>query len=348
MGKWRALTWILADGVMVKPERLGNAGAMWFALYFWRSLAVVSWRRWRRGPLLATWSWLFEVITVTQKAFHERVARLTPQAERRAWAGLRGKAPHRARAQRRELRFGGVPVVSYEFAGASKTTLLYLHGGSFLYGAEGSHGELCASLAEAGAARALFVSYRLAPEHPCPAALSDTLACYRALVASGVRASDVVVAGDSAGGNLALGLLLALRDAGEAQPRAAVLISPWLDLSAHGGSLEENEPFDWASPWMFERWTRLYAGERVPSDPLLSPALAELSGLSPLYVTVGTAELLLDQVRRFVHKASAAGVEVTYHEVEGMTHLWLSLAPMIPSFRADLRQIGRFIQRTGQ
>ena len=143
--------------------------------------------------------------------------------------------------------------------------------------------------------------------------------------------SQVVVAGDSAGGNLALALLVALRNQNQQLPAGAVLISPCVDLTATGGSLERHEPYDWASPWMFERWATEYLGDADAADPLASPALADLHSLPPLLIPIGTKEMLYDQVLALADKARAAGVEVTLdpegsvqsfcHSVPGKWHV---------------------------
>ena len=229
---------------------------------------------------------------------------------------------------------------------SADSVVLYLHGGAFMYGSERSHGELCARVALAARARLAFASYRLAPEHRFPAALDDAVAVYRSLLEGGVPASQVVVAGDSAGGNLALALLVALRNRKQQLPAGAVLISPCVDLTATGGSLERHEPYDWASPWMFERWATEYVGDADAADPLASPALADLHGLPPLLIPIGTKEMLYDQVLALADKARAAGVEVTLDPEPDRVHLWLALAEMFPEFQATFDRIGQFVRES--
>lgn len=304
----------------------------------------------RRGPLRSRWSFGFEVVNRAQKRFHERVAKRSPQRERRAWASLRsqGRAWRRCRSERREL--GGVPTLFIDPPESAREdrVILYLHGGSFMYGSERSHGELCARIALATGARVVFPLYRLCPEHPFPAALDDARAAWEALVATGVDPARAVIAGDSAGGNLTLALLVVERDAGSALPAGAVAISPWVDLAARGGSLERNEPYDWASPWMQERWARAYLPAGASRrDPRVSPAHADLAGLPDLCVLVGDAELLHDQVVAFAGKAERAGVRVALHVALDMTHLWLSLP--FEASEIALREIDEFVRsRTGE
>jgi len=322
----------------------------WFVLYLWMSVISVALARLRRGPLRPTWSFGYEVVTCAQKRFHERVARLSPVAERRAWGSIRASGPALRRVARDREKLGSVEVVTltpHEEPNPQRV-VLYLHGGSFIYGSESSHGELCSRLALASRAKVVFPLYRLAPEHPFPAALDDAMGVYRALVEGGISPRNLVLAGDSAGGNLVLALLALLRDEGVELPCAGVLISPWVDLAARDGSMQENEPYDWASPWMFDRWAREYMGQGNVRDPRASPALADLRGLPPLLIQIGTAELLYDQVTALAQRARSAGVDVTLEEYPDLTHLWHSLAPMFPKFQAGMDRIGAFaIHRTG-
>jgi monoterpene epsilon-lactone hydrolase len=317
----------------------------WFVLYFWLSVVSVAMARLRRGPLRPTWSFGYEVVVLAQKRFHERVARLTPQEERRAWASLKGQNPSAKQVVWTRATRAGVECVDIVPRGkvVAERVILYLHGGGFLYGSELSHGELCSRLALAARARLVFPLYRLAPEFPFPAALEDALAVYRGLLEGGVPPLDIVVGGDSAGGNLALALLVTLRDRGEPLPSAAVLISPCVDLVDRKGSMVQHERFDWASLWMFDRWQREYLAGKDPADPLASPARADLRGLPPLLIQIGTAEMLYDQVERLARRAREAGVEVTFEEYPDRVHLWHALTPLFPEFQETFDRIGKFV-----
>jgi acetyl esterase/lipase len=318
---------------------------VWFILYLGQSLIGVALARFRRGPLRATWTFGYEVVTRAQKRFHERVARLSPAEERRAWDSLKAQNPSSKRVTWTRSRFGGVDCIdiSPHERKAPERVILYLHGGGFLYGSEHSHGELCSRIAISGEARLVFPLYRLAPEHPFPAALEDALSVYRALREAEGHRSEIVVAGDSAGGNLAVALLLSLRDRGHALPVRGALISPCVDLADRSGSMQYNEPFDWASPWMFDRWQREYLADQAPAAPLASPARADLRGLPPLLIQIGTAEMLYDQVKAFARRAEEAGVEVTLAEYADRVHLWHALAPMFREFQASIEQIGGYL-----
>jgi acetyl esterase/lipase len=299
--------------------------------------------RLRRGPRHPGWSWGFEVVIETLRRHSAALARLSWVEQRAGWGALVQPPTPEVRGVRRELcEIAGLPAAWFTPPGQPQGTVLYLHGGSFIYGSIDTHSETIARLARSSAARVLAIDYRLAPEHLFPAAIEDVLSAYRALRASGHE--RVVIAGDSAGGNLAAVATVALRDAGD-PPAGAVLLSPWVDLAARDGSLLTNAAYDWAEPSCFESWARCYLGDHDPSDPRASPLRADLAGLPPLFVVVGTAEMLLDQVRAFVDKAHRASVEVEVFEHEGMVHNGISLAPMFERCREVERRAGAFIAR---
>ena len=190
--------------------------------------------------------------------------------------------------------------------------LLYLHGGGYVIGSPDTHAGLVGELARRAGLRTTSVDYRLAPEHPFPAAVEDGLAAYRELLATGTDPRDLVVAGDSAGGGLALATLLAARDAGLPQPAAAVVFSPWVDLTVSGASIRTKADAD---PIFTEADIRAYAdlyiGTGDRSQPLASPLFADLTGLPPLLIQVGANELLLDDAVRLAGRAGTDDVEVT-------------------------------------
>jgi acetyl esterase/lipase len=330
---------------MVSRKGATVMGLLLFMVCLGWSAVTVTLARAAHGPLLPTWTWGYEVINRAQKRFHAVVARCTPAIERRAWAALR--SPPEALKQTHALRrrIDGVDVVSLEphEQDGSGRVLLYIHGGAFMYGGERSHGELVAAMALAAGARAVLPLYRLAPEHPFPAALDDVLGVYRGLLAEGVPAAHIVLAGDSAGGNLALAAALRLRDPGNELPAALMLISPWVDLADRGGSMVRNEPFEWGSRWMFDRWVGAYTGG-AELQPLASPGRMDLHGLCPCLVLVGTAEMLHDQVTAFAERARAAGVDLVLSEAPERTHMWLALGSMVAGFEATMATIGAFVR----
>lgn len=240
---------------------------------------------------------------------------------------------------------GGVAAEWIEMPGSSaERIVLYLHGGGYVIGSIQTHRSLVARIARDAGARCLAVEYRLAPEHPFPAALDDALAAYRFLVGSGISPAQIVIAGDSAGGGLTLATLLALRDAGEPLPAGAVCLSPWTDLEGTGASHSDPSIDD---PMInlpgLRAMGRLYGGNNV-SEALVSPVHADYRGLPPLLVFVGTREMLLDDSRRVVAKAKEAGVDVTLVEREGLIHVWPMFGDSIPEAADAVEQIGQFVK----
>ncbi len=224
-------------------------------------------------------------------------------------------------------------------------TLLYLHGGGYVIGSINSHRDLISRLARAAGARALAIDYRLAPEHPFPAAVEDATKAYRWLLRQGVRPEKIVVAGDSAGGGLTVATLLALRDAGDALPAAAVCISPWTDLEITGETMVTKKDVDpMIRPEDAKGGAERYHGTTDPSHPLISPINADLSGLPPMLVQVGTSEVLLSDSTRLAERAKAAGVDVTLEQWEEMIHVWHFFAFMLPEAQQAIERIGEYVR----
>jgi acetyl esterase/lipase len=244
---------------------------------------------------------------------------------------------------RRDM-IAGVPVEWVEPPNArGDALLLYLHGGGYYMGGIATYRHFVARFAQIAGMRALHVDYRLAPEHPYPAAVEDATAVFRALTEFTTPASRIVIAGDSAGGGLTLATLLALRDARHALPRAAAVVSPWTDLTSSGASFTANQAKD---PIIGGARTRLvagwYAGKTPRDHELVSPLFANLAGLPPLLIHVGTEEVLLDDSTRFAERAQGHGVPVTVEVWEGMVHVWHYYAEWIPEGREALGRIAEF------
>lgn len=244
----------------------------------------------------------------------------------------------------------GIPAEWISISGQEPDrTILYLHGGGYVIGSINTHREVVSRIARASGARALLIEYRLAPEHPFPAALDDAVSAYRWLRTQGVPAGEIVIAGDSAGGGLTLATLLALRDASDELPAAGVGISPWTDLAGEGESVVTKAGVDpMVQKAGLDQMARQYVGpDGDVKAPLASPLYAELTGLPPLLLQVGTAETLLDDSTRFAAKAESAGVEVTLEPWEDMFHVWHFFAGMLPEGQQAIDRIGEFVrQRT--
>ena len=245
-----------------------------------------------------------------------------------------------------EVDAGGVPAHWLAPPGADAgRVLLFLHGGGFEFGSLRSDGELAARLGRAGGMRVLFPEYRLAPEHHFPAAIDDVLAAWRWLrTGQGLRAGSMAVAGDSAGGGLAVGLLVATRDAGEALPAAAVLMSPTVDLTSSGASMTERADQDPIStPAMLRQFAADYLAGADPKAPLASPLFASLAGLPPLLIQEGTADVLLSDSERLAKAAAEAGVDVTLQIGEGLPHVYQLLLGT-PEAAEATEQAGKFLR----
>ena len=239
----------------------------------------------------------------------------------------------------------GVPAEWIAAPGADLGVILYLHGGAYSLGSINTHREFASRLSHSTGTRVLVINYRLAPEHPYPAALDDAITAYRWLLAQGNSPSRVILAGDSAGGGLTLATLLSLRDAGDLLPAGAVCISPWTDLTCSGDSIQTRAQEDLILTLVsLSEKAKFYAGEHDLRSPLISPLFAELSGLPPLLIQVGTDEILLDNSKRFAEKAQKAGVDVTLEIWDGMFHVF-QMIPFMPSTKKALEQIGGFVSR---
>jgi monoterpene epsilon-lactone hydrolase len=243
-------------------------------------------------------------------------------------------------------RPGGIESERVSRAGASSVHVtMYLHGGGFCIGSPANARAIAARLAESTAAPVYVPDYRLAPEHPFPAAFDDALAVYRALLHSGFAPEAIAIAGDSAGAGLALSLLARLRERGLPQPAAAVLFSPWVDLSLSGASLAFNAAID---PLVGRAWLArcalAYCGALGPRHPHVSPLFADLTGIAPLTIHVGTREILLDDAARLDVRARAAGVDVAYRRFEGLWHSSQLQAGVLPSASVSFSDAGRFVR----
>ena len=240
---------------------------------------------------------------------------------------------------------GGVPGEWVSAPGADPgRNVLYLHGGGYTIGSIKTHRCLAGWVSRAAKARVLIIDYRLAPEHPFPAAVDDSLAAYRFMLDSGVNPARTVVAGDSAGGGLAVAALLAIRDAKLPLPAAAVCLSPWVDMEGTGESMKTKADVDPMVGPNLADMAKAYLGGKDLRTPLASPLYADLKGLPPMLIQVGTAEVLLDDSSRLAERARQAGVEVVYEPWENMIHVWQIFVPMLDESKQAVARIGEYIR----
>ncbi|MGC1511435.1 MAG: alpha/beta hydrolase [Acidimicrobiales bacterium] len=224
-------------------------------------------------------------------------------------------------------------------------TIVYVHGGGYAIGSAASHRSMLTHLSAAADARVLAVDYRLAPEHAHPAALDDAVGAYRWALRHGATPERTVIAGDSAGGGLTVATLVALRDGGDALPAAGVCLSPWVDMEAKGESMQTKAELD---PMVNEadllKWADYYLNGQSPTTPLANPLHADLKGLPPLLVHVGSHEVLLDDSKRLAERARAAGVDVTLEVADEMIHVWHFFAGSVPEADASIAEVGGFVR----
>ena len=235
---------------------------------------------------------------------------------------------------------GGIPAEWLSIERAAETpVVLFLHGGGYILGSAEENREWVGRLIRALGGRALAIDYRLAPEHPYPAQVEDCHAAYRWLLDQGVQPSEVAIMGESAGGGLVAATLIAIRDAGDPPPAAAAMTSPFVDFTLSGDSLKNNnDPF--VGP---EVLTMMIEAGLQGKDPRShSPLFADLKGLPPLLIQVGTAEAVFDDGRRFAEAASAAGVDVAFEPWDDMIHLWHGF-PYLPEAQQAVERIAGYL-----
>ncbi|HLM15499.1 MAG TPA: alpha/beta hydrolase [Reyranella sp.] len=268
-------------------------------------------------------------------------------------------AQSRARFEKTAVFLGGAPDAKCEKVDAGGVSaewvmapgcdtgraILYLHGGGYAIGSLNTHRRLAYDISAASAARVLLIDYRLAPEHPFPAAIDDAAAAWRWLLQQGFAANRLAIAGDSAGGGLTIATLVNLRDKKLGLPACAVAISPWVDLEGLGNSLTTRSAQDPMVQkdgllWM----AKMYLNGKDPKTPLAAPLHADLKGLPPTLVQVGTAETLLDDAIRIAEKMHAAGVDARLAIWPNQLHVFPLFAPILSEGRDGCIEIGTFIR----
>lgn len=241
---------------------------------------------------------------------------------------------------------GGISGEWIAATGATPSAVvLWLHGGGYCMGSLATARDLAGRVARAAPARVLTIDYRLAPECPFPAAVEDVVSGYRWLLTQGVEPADIVIGGDSAGGGLAIAALLALRDAGDPLPAGAVCVSPFADLEVRGRSMETRAAVDpLGTRVLIERMASLYLGSTDPRTPLASPVVADLGGLPPTLIQVGSDDVLLDDATRLAARVAEGGGDVTLEVVGGAPHVWHVFASFLPEAEQAIDRIGAFLR----
>ncbi|MEO8604866.1 MAG: alpha/beta hydrolase [bacterium] len=267
-------------------------------------------------------------------------------AQRAGLDSLSEMAPVPADATYDAVEIAGRPAAWILADGArADRTLLYLHGGGYCMGSLLSHRGLATDLSRAAGVRVLLLDYRLGPEDPFPAAVDDALAAYRHLLDNGVEARHIAIAGDSAGGGLTAATLLAARQAGLPRPAAGVLLSPWLDLTLSGESMDSRAALDpMVQRVPLQRMADAYLAGADPRAPLASPLYADLTNLPPLLIHVGSAETLHDDATRFAVRARAADVDATLEVWDDMIHVWHAFGFILPEARDANARVGAFLK----
>ena len=244
-----------------------------------------------------------------------------------------------------ETMLGGIAArqITPKNAAANKA-VLYFHGGGYVFGSSLSHRHLIARLAVDSGVRCWGLDYALAPENPFPAGLDDAYAAYQALLNSGLGGADIVLAGDSAGGGLALALMVKLRDQGSALPAGAVLLSPWVDMTVSSESYQTRKDVDPMVKYeQLAGLASLYSAPEDSKNPLVSPLFADMTSLPPLYIQVGDNEILLDDSRHLLVKAQADGVKAELDIYPDLFHVFQYFWPMLTQGREAAKKAGQRI-----
>lgn len=291
----------------------------------------------------AAYGWIMKAL------FHPA---LSPKAMRRNFdffaatplAKVRRKFPN-ARFETLTLQHGSVSLAAESIRAVSSPvrTVVYLHGGGYLFGSIATYRRRAIKLSYKCHAEVIVPEYRLAPEHPYPAALEDALCAWRYAIER-AQGSKVFVAGDSAGGGLALALTAYLRDRGEQLPDGIVALSPWTDLAMTGGSVALNRSRDcWLKREQLTQWSAWYRGDESPTHPYVSPLHANLAGFPPLLLLAGDQEILLDDALRLADNARRAGVRVHTEIGRGMQHDWPLTLPWLAESAQAWKAIEQFV-----
>lgn len=327
---------------------VSNAGmnTLLFLLVSIWTFLVVFVRRIFKGPLHPGWTYRFEAIAeIVRKAVLAGVD--VPIEKMRAGMIPARIHPSLWRLVKHERSvFAGRPTETFTPTGWTPAgpTLLYFHGGGYITCSPATHRDLISRIAVSGRARTIAIDYRKAPEYPFPAPIDDCEAAYRALLDAGTPPDRIFVGGDSAGGGLTLAVLQRAKEAGLPLPRAAVLLSPWVDLECMGESIKDNAAYDYLPPSGLPMGVEHYLQGGDCRHPHVSPVHADLRGLPPILMLTGGAELFLSENRRFAELVRASGTSIVHRIEPGMIHVYPAFATFVPECLPAIHDIGAFIR----
>lgn len=318
---------------------------MSFTTRFLANLITVTTRRWRRGPHHPEWGLLLETAVETLRKDGEVQLAGTLDEWRRNQEAAAQTSPAARGVVTSEGEIAGRPALILErtLGPSRRGTILYLHGGGYVTGSPRTHRSMVSHLVAASGVRAVLLDYRLAPEHPYPAAIDDTVGAIRAMYKGGIPPAELVLAGDSAGAGLCLAAMIELRDRGQPLPVAATLLCPWVDLEGTLPSIVENTKYDWGDRRTLDFYAKHYAVGKL-REPRVSPMYASLAKLPPLLIQSGGGELMRDEARQLAANARRDGVPVVAHEWPGMVHDWQLFAPLVPQSKAAIEELASFIR----
>jgi epsilon-lactone hydrolase len=333
------------DSVATRIQFSGPVRCRWqSAAQLGRSILEVSTRRLLKGARRPGWNWFVEV--GTQMLKRRLVTALTMHDVKEARRYLDAAAIRSPALSEVEItQVVGETVKGNWFVGTKtqpEVTVLYLHGGGYSF-YPWAYANFIALVTLAAKAKTFALDYRLSPEYRFPAQLDDAFRAYRWLLENGTDSENLVLAGDSAGGNLALGLLLRARDSGLPLPALAVVLSPPTDLETEYASMTVNQDFDWISESAILQWAEWFCDSTQLRDPLISPVGADLRGLPPIYIQAGSAEILYDSIRAFADRARSQGADVVLETWKDMNHDFQMFGPDAPQSAEALRRIGEVI-----
>ncbi len=286
--------------------------------------------------------WIFK--TLLRKMLYKPMS-IEELRERQAKsAGLMAKLPTSISLEKSQINETDVGWLTHENASDEKA-VIYLHGGGYVSGFLPSYYMICGTLSEVTGARVVMPDYRLAPDYPFPSALEDSLSIYIWLLENGFDAENIFIAGDSAGGGLALAMTLAIRDEGRVLPAGLILLSPWTDLTFSGKSHQTKaDKAVILHPENLQLWAESYLAFADPRTPHISPAFADMKNFPPMLIQVGGEEVFLDDARMVTEHAEAVGVDVTLSVYEGMWHVWQAVG-ILDEAKKAFEEIGKFVER---